>query len=194
MMMATQFDREILTDIRRAVEAAENAGDVDYIAGLFAGDAVLMVPDFPVQEGRTACADFIRSLLPGLLSAFDRRVTYTSAEVSVLGEMALDRGSFSFTVRPKGSRATECVTGKYLWLYEQEDGTWKWSRIILSRDEPEEHSTAKRHPPSAAHPRPGWGMGLLAGVAVAALASGLATAGRRRTVGDNDIVRDPDRQ
>ena len=47
------------------VEAAENAGDPEYCAGLLADDAVLMVPDFPVQNGRDACVGFLRDLLPG---------------------------------------------------------------------------------------------------------------------------------
>jgi ketosteroid isomerase-like protein len=144
-------DKETLADIRRAVEQAENAGDAEYIAGLFGEEAVLMVPDFPVQEGRTACADFIRGLLPGLLSAFDRRVTYTSAEVSVLAEIAVDRGSFSFIVRPKAGGATECVTGKYLWLYTRNAGdAWKWSRVMMSRDEREDLTESDRH--SASNP------------------------------------------
>ena len=148
--MLTQHDNEAFADIRRAAEAAENAGNAEYIADLFAEEAVLMVPDFPVQEGRTACAEFIRGLLPGLLSAFERRVSYTSAEVSVLGEIAFDRGSFSFTVRPKGGGATERVTGKYLWMYEREAGVWKWSRVIMTRDEREDPFEADGHRASSA--------------------------------------------
>jgi ketosteroid isomerase-like protein len=148
MTTATRHDTETLTDIRRAAEAAENAGDAEFIAGLFAEDAVLMVPDFPIQDGGAACAEFIRGLLPGLLSAFDRRVAYTSAEVIVLGETALDRGSFTFTVRPKGGGATERVTGKYLWMYTRSaTDAWKWSRVIMSRDEREDLTGSER--PSA---------------------------------------------
>ena len=178
--MLTPHHNEAFADIRRAVEAAENAGDTEYIAGLFAEEAVLMLPDFPVQEGKTACAEFIRGLLPGLLSAFDRRVSYTSAEVSVLGEVALDRGSFSFTVRPKGGGATERVTGKYLWMYARESGRgWKWARVIMSRDEGEDLSEADRHRASAAPPKLTWIMGLVFGLAVIGAVVSLVNMGSR---------------
>jgi ketosteroid isomerase-like protein len=187
--MLTPHDNEAFADIRCAVEAAENAGDTEYIAGLFAEEAVLMLPDFPVQEGRTACAEFIRDLLPGLLSAFDRRVSYTSAEVSVLGDVALDRGSFSFTVRPKGGGATERVTGKYFWMYARESGRgWKWARVMMSRDEGE----ADRRPASAAHPKLTWMMGLIVGVAVIGAIGSLVSRGGRDPE-DNDPDGGPSR-
>jgi len=128
-----------LDEIRRALEAAENAGDPEVMAGLFAEDAVLMVPDFPVHEGKAACSAFIRDLLPGLLTAFDRRVVYTSAEVRLVGDVALDRGTFFFTARPREGGAIDRVTGKYLWLYERDSArAWKCARMIMSRDEGEE--------------------------------------------------------
>jgi len=150
MTIETQQDSQTFTEIRRAVEAAENAEDAEYLASLFAEDAVLMVPDFPVQEGKAACADFIRGVLPTVLAAFDRRVAYTSAEVRVLGDVALDRGSFVFTVHPKAGGITDRVTGKYLWLYQREPGgAWKWSRMIMSRDEPQDLSETDRRPGSS---------------------------------------------
>ncbi len=184
--MQTEQDNEALADIRRAVEAAENAGDTEYIAGLFAEGAALMVPDFPVQEGRTACAEFIRGLLPGLLAAFDRRVSYTSAEVTVQGEVALDRGSFSFTVRPKGGGAAERVTGKYLWMYARESSRgWKWARVIMSRDEREDLSDADRHPASAAHRKLTWIIGLAFGLAVIGAVGSLVNMGGRDAEDDH---------
>ena len=102
-----------------------------------------MVPDFPVQEGKAACAAFIRGLLPGLLAAFDRRVTYTSAEVRVLGDLALDRGTFFFTVRPRDGGAMERVTGRTCWWTECDAaGLWKCAQMIRepktkTKDRPE---------------------------------------------------------
>jgi ketosteroid isomerase-like protein len=137
---------QTLVDIRRAIENAENAGDPDFIAGLFTDHSVVMVPDFPVQEGRVACVSFIRDLLPGLLQQFERRITYTSAEVSVSDTTAIDRGGFAFTVRPKSGGDTERVTGKYLWLYERNaGGAWKLARMVVSRDEADVVSDRRSH-------------------------------------------------
>ena len=125
-----------LHDIRRRLEAAENAGDAEYIGGLFADDAVVMVPNEPVEEGRQACVDFIRRTLPPLVEHFDRRISYESAEVRLMGEFAYDRGSFSFTATPRSGGDTTHARGKYLWLYSRSPhGAWQLARAILSLDD-----------------------------------------------------------
>jgi uncharacterized protein (TIGR02246 family) len=120
--MDVQADIRALEDIRRRVEAAENAGDAEYFVGLLADDAVFMVPDFPVESGRDACAAFLRENMPGLVEVFDRHITYTGSEVGVLGNIAFDRGEFSFTIRPRSGGHVSRVTGKYFWLYARAAG------------------------------------------------------------------------
>lgn len=127
-------DIRALHDIRIRLEAAENGGDADYIAGIMADDAVIMVPGEPVQEGRAACAAFVRNMLAYLLGHFHRPITYVSAEVRVIGHWAFDRGSFSFTVEPKSGGEPSEAHGKYLWLYSK-SGSWKLARAIVSLDE-----------------------------------------------------------
>lgn len=93
-------------------------------------------PDFPVQEGREACAAFVCEVLSGLLDHFHRSITYVSTEVRVIGDYAFDRGSFSFTVVPKTGGEKSEARGKYLWLYSASaDGFWKLARLIVSLDE-----------------------------------------------------------
>ena len=132
-------DIRAIEEIRRHVEVAENAGDPEYCAGLLTDDAVLMVPDFPIQNGRDACAAFLRELLPGLLEVFDRRITYTGLEVRVVDNIAFDRGEFAFTVRPRSGGDESRVTGKYFWLYARAtDGGWRLSRAVVTRDDADE--------------------------------------------------------
>jgi uncharacterized protein (TIGR02246 family) len=136
--MARDVDRDIhaLGDIRQRLEAAENSGDADYLGEMMAEDAVIMVPNEPVQEGKTACAGFVRDILAHLLEHFDRRITYVSAEVRVIGDFAFDRGNFWFTVVPKSGGHTTRANGKYLWLYSYSgEGPWKLARVIVSLDE-----------------------------------------------------------
>jgi ketosteroid isomerase-like protein len=128
-----------LAAIRLALEAAENAGDADAAAAFLADDAVLMVPDFPVQEGRAACTDFMRDIMGWLFERFDRRIAYVSAEVVVIGDMAFDRGTFSFTVSPRSGGDTTQATGKYFWLLRRTDEQpWRIARLIVSRDQEDE--------------------------------------------------------
>ena len=129
-------DVSAVAAIRHALEAAENGGDADALAALLTDDAVLMVPDFPAQEGKAACVRFVRGIMSWLLTEFVRRVTYVSAEVVVIGDIAFDRGSFSFDVAPKGGGEGTRVTGKYLWLLRRSDPEgWRIARLIVSRNE-----------------------------------------------------------
>ena len=127
--------------LRDALQAAENAGDHDAAAGLLSEDAVLMVPDFPVQEGRLTCREFLRDVMGWLAERFDRRIHYDSAETVVDGDVAFDRGTFSFTVTPRSGGETTQTTGKYLWILRrsEERGGWRVSRLIVARDEEARH-------------------------------------------------------
>jgi ketosteroid isomerase-like protein len=126
----------IVAAMRDAIESAENAGDADAAAALLTDDAVLMVPDFPVQEGKAACACFMRDIMNWSRSQFERHITYTSAEVAVIGDIAFDRGTFSFTVAPRSGGDSTRVTGKYFWLLRRHASEpWRIARLIVSRDE-----------------------------------------------------------
>jgi len=131
-----QKDYQDLREIRTRLEAAENSGDAEYMSAMLADDAVIMVPTFAVQEGKAACAAFTREILSFLHTAFNRHITYVSAEVRVIGDYAFDRGTFSFTVTPKAGGPTETPCGKYFWLYSRaSDRSWKLARLIVNLDE-----------------------------------------------------------
>jgi uncharacterized protein (TIGR02246 family) len=137
----TVADLGAIAALRQALGAAENASDPNAAAALLTDDVVLMVPDFDVQEGKAVCTVFLREIMRWLAEQFHRRITYVSAEVAVMGrdgDVAFDRGSFSFTVSPKSGGDSVEVTGKYLWLLRRADGEpWKVARLIVSRDGPE---------------------------------------------------------
>jgi uncharacterized protein (TIGR02246 family) len=127
--------REI-EDILRRIEGAENTGNSSEIADMLAEDAVIMVPNQPVQEGKAACATFVADVMAGMLAQFDRRIVYQSAEVRVIGDCGFDRGSFKFTVAPRSGGRTSRETGKYLFLYSRAaDGSWKIARAIVTLDD-----------------------------------------------------------
>lgn len=134
-MEVTSDDLAELTAIRHSLQAAENAGDADAAATLLADDAVIMAPDFPVHEGRESCLTFLRDILPWQHAQFERHITYVSAELVVDGELAFDRGTFSFTVTPRSGGDRSEVTGKYLWILRRTNGAWKLSRLIAARDD-----------------------------------------------------------
>jgi uncharacterized protein (TIGR02246 family) len=136
VMTNADADISAVAAVREALEAAENAGDAEAAAMLLTDDAVLMVPDFPVQEGKAACTSFMREIMDWLAAQFDRHIAYVSAEIFVMGNMAFDRGAFSFTVSTKSGGESAQVTGKYLWLLRRTaPETWRVARLIVSRDD-----------------------------------------------------------
>jgi ketosteroid isomerase-like protein len=127
-----------LATIRIALERAENSRDADAAADLLADDVVLMVPDFPVQEGKEQAVGLLTDVMAWLGEHFERHVTYVSSEAMVLGELALDRGTFVFQIVPREGGAKTETTGKYLWLLKRSDGqAWKVWRLIITRDDSE---------------------------------------------------------
>lgn len=132
-------DVAAIAAVRSALEAAENAGDAEAAIALLADDAVVMVPDFPVQEGRDTCAALMRDMMPALVAEFDRRAAYSSDDVSVSGDTAIDRGTFVVTCAPRAGGRQTRMTGKYLWLLRRsaEGGgdAWKITQLIVARDE-----------------------------------------------------------
>jgi len=133
-----QADVREVEQMLRRIEAAENTGNAADIADMLAEDAVIMVPNQPVQEGKAACARFVADVLAGVVEQFDRRIVYISAEVRVIGDCGFDRGSFTFTVAPSSGGDTSRETGKYLFLYSRAaGGSWKIARAIVNLDDHE---------------------------------------------------------
>ena len=143
-MSASEPDVLAIDTIRRKLEAAENANDPEAAAVHFTDDVVLMVPDYPIQEGKPAAVAFMHDVMGWVREYLDRHIQYVSAEVAVLGDVAFDRGTFSFVVSAKSGGAPETVTGKYFWLLTRDarEG-WRVSRLIVSRDDPPETESAE---------------------------------------------------
>lgn len=124
--------------VRRTLQDAENAGNADAIIALLTDDAVAMVPTSSVLEGREACGAFVRETLAGLLEIFERRVDYASAEMTELGDVAYDRGTFTITCVSREDGSPHEATGKYFWLLRREADGWRIARLIHAVDEPGE--------------------------------------------------------
>lgn len=138
--MQPSADVAAINEIRVVLEACENAFDAEPMIDVMADDMVIMVPNFAVKEGKAAASDFVREITCWMKDAFERRViSYTSDEVSITGNIAFDRGRFSFTVSVK-NREPELVTGKYLWLLRRDGERWKLTRMLVCVDEADEGS------------------------------------------------------
>jgi ketosteroid isomerase-like protein len=124
------------SEMIRRIEAVENAGIAAAAIPLMTEDVVFMVPTAPVLCGRDTVVEFIGRNFGWLLERYERRIGYVSDEVRECGDVAFDRGRFTFTCTPKEGGVPEVNSGKYLFVYERDRaGSWRISRAIQSLDE-----------------------------------------------------------
>jgi ketosteroid isomerase-like protein len=111
-------------------------GDSTAASMNYAEDAIFMQPDEPALRGRAA---IMKNLGAGIVA---RTIVYekpTTEDVIVRDDIAVETGTFEFTMKPKGAAAAKEFSGrgKYLTIWKkQADGGWKIIRDINNSDTP----------------------------------------------------------
>ena len=126
-------DRVAIQKTTALLLAAVNAGDVDGCLGVWASDGVLMPPHHPPVQGREDIGKYLRSVFSKSRFEF----TFTSTHIEIVGDMALERVTYTVLVWP--GRATSPVddVGKGLHVYgRQPDGSWRLTQDIWNSDRP----------------------------------------------------------
>ena len=136
MMNSPDFrDVHALGQLREQLRLSEQTGDASSLEEVYAEDAIIMAPYLPTVEGRAACLEFARTLLSELASEFERHVEVSSAELMILGDVAVDRGTFAQTLVPRAGGEPIHETGRYLWVHERSrDRRWRVRRIIWNME------------------------------------------------------------
>jgi uncharacterized protein (TIGR02246 family) len=117
---------------RDAYVKAANAADVPGLVALYTSDAVLMPPDMPLVKGRANIEAFHRKMMD---MAKLSNVTITPMTTEMVGDTAVDAGTYRQTVTPKGGTPMQ-ETGKYVVLLKKEAGGWKLAYEIYNSDKP----------------------------------------------------------
>lgn len=118
---------EQITQIRRDIERAENAGDPSFIDEHCTDDVVAISPGHRPAVGKEAS----KNSLEELFAAFDVEVEYSSEEVVVGEELAFDRLTAQETHIPKDGGEPIEHTADSVWVYRRSpDGEWKQIRAI----------------------------------------------------------------
>lgn len=110
-------------------------GDTAAMLANYTDDAVIMGPGEPMARGREALAKAFQ----GMLSQYTLKdATVNTEDVMVSGDLAVETGTFQWTLVPKAGEGKEmAVKGKYLTAWKQQaDGSWKIVRDINNSDEP----------------------------------------------------------
>lgn len=117
-------DIAAIDELREKEELAAEAGNVDSLLALRTDDFSAMPPNQPAVKGKKA----VRTFLTGMFDQMEIEETVVSEEVTISGDWAYDRGTFSGTATPKAGGDSLSLEGKYLWILQrQEDGSWKYA-------------------------------------------------------------------
>jgi uncharacterized protein (TIGR02246 family) len=109
-----------------------NANAADSVASLFAEDGVLMPPGAPVVAGREAIRTYMAAnpMPPG------SNMSFTAVDVAANGPMAVERGTYTFTMPAMGRTPATTTNGKYLVHWHRIGGAWLQAATIWSDDAP----------------------------------------------------------
>ena len=139
MNRQSAVDLHELRTLRERFTAADNTGDADAMLQLVADDIVILHPHCGVFEGRDAAGTFIRQVLREVHDEFEKHARYTTIEIMVGGDVAVERGHFAQVLFPKNGGVLTNEVGMYLWVYTRSsDRRWKLARIAGSITTPEE--------------------------------------------------------
>lgn len=119
----------------RFIEALKR-GDSTGAAMNYAEDAILMQPNEPAVRGRPAIVKHYGASVNAGTLTYEQA---TTEDVMVRDDLAVETGSFTFTMKPTGPKAAKEVSGKgkYLTVWKkQADGSWKIVRDISNSDLP----------------------------------------------------------
>jgi uncharacterized protein (TIGR02246 family) len=122
-----------VTALRAAFDAylnAANGGDAELWAALYTEDAVMMPPNGPAVDGRTAIESWLAKLPVKIIDAEGKALEITGA-----GHIAYVRGSYSMTLQIPGVAQPVTQQGKLLQIYaRQPGGSWLLARDIWNAD------------------------------------------------------------
>lgn len=133
MLPVPTEDHAEIHAVAEALRTAVNACDVRGILECWAPDGVLMPPHHPSVHGHPAIAEYFRSVFVTRRLSF----TFTGSSVTLLGDVALERLTYTLAATSvTGGSATEDV-GKGLHVYaRQPDGRWRITQDIWNSDRP----------------------------------------------------------
>lgn len=119
-------DREEIWEIRRAIERAENAGDAAAFSDYLDKNVEMLPASGPHRVGRDAVIEFHRDHF----ETYDIDVTFSIDAITVVGDLAVEHGTYTGTLSPTDGGEPRDSDGEYLYVYERQlDGSWQISRM-----------------------------------------------------------------
>ena len=127
----TAAEAALITARSDSVVMAENAKDADRALAYYLDDAVVQLGNTPQVQGKAAMKDLYNQFFP-VLKELDG--TTTKVVVSSAGDMAWEQGVNKITMTTPGGDVVSM--GKYLAIWQKNNGVWMLSAIAVSDDAP----------------------------------------------------------
>ena len=124
---------------KTAIEAANvryarhmNGGHPDSIAMIFTEGGLMMGPGAPTVAGR----DSIRAMMTRTPLPPGATLAFTAVDVAANGPIAIERGSYTFSMPAMGRMPASTMTGKYLAHWHKMGGEWQIAAEVWNEDAP----------------------------------------------------------
>ncbi|HXD17780.1 MAG TPA: nuclear transport factor 2 family protein [Vicinamibacterales bacterium] len=129
--VAPATDHAAIASRRGEFVDAFNAADVQRMAALLTDDHIGMPPNRPALRGARASIEFWREGMAAATSRF----TVLPQDLTVDGDVAVDRFDWAIDSTPRGGGAPIRDEGKCVWIWRREsDGAWKVASAVWNSD------------------------------------------------------------
>jgi uncharacterized protein (TIGR02246 family) len=128
----TSGDEAELRRLQDSELAALGSGDIAAMLANYTDDVVMMAPDAAMVKGTAE----LRAMMEGMLKEMTVTGKYDTADVQLVGDVAIVRYTGEMTTTPKAAGAAS-VTHKIKGLHmyrRQPDGSWKIAQDVWNND------------------------------------------------------------
>jgi ketosteroid isomerase-like protein len=135
-----EADKAAITDVIKKHLDAVDALDVPTILRCMVEDHVEMPPNTLKIVGKQPYADYFSTFAEFFKTLKDKEMSFIPDELIVSGNWAFQIGTYNTKFKLQDDNIIE-DSGNYVWIFKKEnDGTWKWARVISNSTKPAQSS------------------------------------------------------
>ena len=124
-------DEAAIGELIVSLVAADNRADLDAVAALYAGDAVLLPP----FESPVVGIDAIRDRYREMFETMGFELGATIEETVVEGNWAYSRGMTRGRAMPRDGQGWRSVNDRYLMVLRKDGGRWHITRLMWNAEQ-----------------------------------------------------------